>query len=54
MNQEQFKVFWIQLKPSLKLEWDKITEEDLLEIDGDLPRFTTVIEKRYGAARRRR
>jgi hypothetical protein len=54
MNQEQFKVFWIQLKPSLKLEWDKITEEDLFEIDGDLARFTTVIEKRYGAARRRR
>jgi uncharacterized protein YjbJ (UPF0337 family) len=50
MNQEQFKAFWIQLKPSLQAEWEKITEEDLLEIDGNLAKFTTVIEKRYGAA----
>ena len=36
MNQEQFKAFWIQLKPSLKVQWEKITEEDLHEIDGNL------------------
>ncbi|MEP6958437.1 MAG: hypothetical protein ABI980_06875 [Nitrospirota bacterium] len=52
MDQEQFKAFWIQLKPCLKIEWDKITEEDLLEIDGDLARFTIVIEERYGAAQK--
>ena len=31
MNQEQFKAFWIQLKSSLKVQWEKITEEDLHE-----------------------
>ena len=50
MNHEQFKAFWIQLEPSLKVQWEKITEEDLREIDGDLATFTAVIEKRYGAA----
>ena len=52
INQEQFKAFWVQLKPSLTIEWDKITEEDLLEINGDLTKFLTVVEKRYGAAQK--
>ena len=51
MNHEQFKAFWIQLEPSLKVHWEKITEEDLREIDGDLAKFTSVIEKRYGASK---
>jgi len=34
MNQEQFGQFWTQLKAPLKAKWEKITDEDLLEIDG--------------------
>jgi uncharacterized protein YjbJ (UPF0337 family) len=49
MNQEQFKAFWIQLKAPLKAKWEKITDADLLEIDGNLGTFTTVLVKRYGA-----
>ena len=49
MNQEQFKAFWIQLKPPLKAKWEKITDVDLLEIEGSLATFTTVLAKRYGA-----
>jgi uncharacterized protein YjbJ (UPF0337 family) len=49
MNQEQFKAFWIQLKAPLKSKWEKITDADLLEIDGNLGTFTTVLVKRYGA-----
>ena len=36
MNQEQFKAFWIQLKAPLKAKWEKITDADLLEIEGNL------------------
>ena len=48
MNQEQFGQFWTQLKAPLKAKWEKITDEDLLEIQGDLAKFSSVIQKRYG------
>jgi uncharacterized protein YjbJ (UPF0337 family) len=48
MNQEQFGQFWTQLKAPLKAKWEKITEEDLGEIQGDLAKFGTVLQKRYG------
>jgi len=48
MNQEQFGQFWTQLEAPLKAKWEKITEEDLGEIQGDLATFGTVLQKRYG------
>lgn len=48
MNKEQFGQFWEQLKAPLKAKWVNITEEDLIEIKGDLHRFETVLQKRYG------
>lgn len=48
MNQEQFGQFWTQLKAPLKAKWEKITEEDLGEIQGNLAKFGTVLQKRYG------
>jgi uncharacterized protein YjbJ (UPF0337 family) len=34
MNPEQFKDSWNQLKGSLKKEWRKFTDDDLLRIAG--------------------
>jgi uncharacterized protein YjbJ (UPF0337 family) len=48
MNKEQFGQFWEQLKTPLKAKWVNITDADLIEIKGDLDRFETVIQKRYG------
>jgi hypothetical protein len=48
MNQEQFGQFWTQLKSPLKAKWEQITEEDLLEITGDLAKFGAVLQRRYG------
>ena len=48
MNQEQFGQFWLQLKAPLKAKWEKITEDDILEIQGDLAKFSAVLQKRYG------
>ena len=48
MNQEQFGQFWTQLKVPLKATWEKITEEDLTDIEGDLARFGSVLQRRYG------
>lgn len=48
MTQEQFQQFWIQLKAPLKAKWEKITDVDLGEIQGNLATFTDILQKRYG------
>ncbi len=48
MTQEQFQQFWEQLKAPLMAKWEKITEADVLEIQGNLAAFTGVLQKRYG------
>lgn len=52
MNQEQFGQFWLQLKKPLKAKWDKLTDEDLVEIQGDVAKFGSVLQKRYGDAQK--
>ena len=49
MNQEQFGQFWTQLKAPLKAKWNKITESDLSEINGDLAKFSSLVAMRYTA-----
>jgi uncharacterized protein YjbJ (UPF0337 family) len=48
MNQEQFGQFWEQLKAPLKAKWEKLTEDDLTNIQGDLAKFGSVIQRLYG------
>ena len=48
MNTEQFKQSWGQLEGHLKKHWGKLTDDDLLQIEGDLDKFDGAIEKRYG------
>ena len=48
MNQEQFKGSWDQLKGSLKKHWGILTDDDLLQIGGDLEKFNGTIQIRYG------
>ena len=43
MNHEQFKAFWIQLEPSLKVQWEKITETER-DGAGHLPQAVTARE----------
>ena len=53
MNQEQFKAFWTELRVPLKAKWEKITDADLVEIDGSLATFIAVLAKRYGTTQNR-
>ena len=54
MNQEQFGQFWEQLKAPLQAKWEKITEPDLLEIQGNLATFARhSTEALWGIARGR-
>ena len=47
MTQEQFIGSWKHLKAPLKDKWDKLTDEDLLQIDGNLVKFKEVLDLRY-------
>jgi len=48
MNQEQFEQFWLQLKMPLTAKWERITDSDLREIQGNLATFKDIVLKRYG------
>lgn len=48
MNNEQFKQSWSQLQGYLQKRWKKLTNDDLLQIEGDLDKFNGAIETRYG------
>jgi len=48
MNQEQFKGSWDQLKGALKKQWGNLTDDDLLQMEGDQDKFNGTIQKRYG------
>lgn len=48
MNREQFKGQWSQLKGELKKQWGKLTDDDLLQIEGDYDKFMGKIQERYG------
>lgn len=50
MNQEQFEGSWDELKRAVKQHWDKVTDEDLVQIAGDQKKFTLAVQKRYGEA----
>ena len=47
MNQTQFQSFWEQLKAPLKNQWEQFTNEDLVQIQGDLATFNSKVDTRY-------
>ncbi|MBX3234655.1 MAG: CsbD family protein [Nitrospiraceae bacterium] len=48
MNADQFKGKWIQFKGEVKKQWGKITDDDLLQIEGDYDKFLGRVQERYG------
>ena len=48
MNNDQFKGQWKQFKGELKNKWGQLTDDDLLEAEGDYDKFLGVVQKRYG------
>lgn len=48
MNRDQFKGAWNQFKGELKKQWGKLTDDDLMQIEGDYDKFMGMVQKRYG------
>jgi uncharacterized protein YjbJ (UPF0337 family) len=48
MNQDQFKGRWSQFKGELKKKWGQLTDDDLLQIEGNYDKFIGTVQTRYG------
>jgi uncharacterized protein YjbJ (UPF0337 family) len=48
MNAEQFKGKWTQFKGEAKKQWGKLTDDDLMQVEGDYDKFIGRVQERYG------
>src|ERR687888_284184 len=48
MNADTFKGGWKEFKGELKKKWGQLTDNDLMEAEGDYDKFMGVVQKRYG------
>jgi uncharacterized protein YjbJ (UPF0337 family) len=44
---------WEQLRPQLRSWWDRLTEADLMAIEGQQDRLISIVQQRYGYPRER-
>ncbi len=51
MNQEQVKGKWSQMKGEAKRRWAKLTDDDLVEVEGSYDKLIGKIQERYGESR---
>ena len=42
---------WKQVSGTLKANWGKLTDDDLLEINGNLEKFQGKMQEKYGMAK---
>jgi uncharacterized protein YjbJ (UPF0337 family) len=48
MDDTRFKGSWHEFKGELKRKWGQLTDDDLLEAEGNYEKFLGVVQKRYG------
>jgi uncharacterized protein YjbJ (UPF0337 family) len=48
MNREQARGKWDQLKGEIKKKWARMTDDDLLEAEGDMDKLAGKIQERTG------
>ncbi|SIQ95980.1 Uncharacterized conserved protein YjbJ, UPF0337 family [Shewanella morhuae] len=51
MNNDIVQGKWKQVSGTLKANWGKLTDDDLLEIDGNLEKFQGKMQEKYGMAK---
>jgi uncharacterized protein YjbJ (UPF0337 family) len=51
MNKDILKGKWTQLKGTLRSKWGKLTDDDVVEIQGDTEKMIGKLQERYGYAR---
>ena len=51
MNPEILKGKWNQVKGEIRSKWGKITDDDLMHIQGDVEKMIGKLQERYGLKR---
>lgn len=51
MNKEMFKGHWNEYKGKVKQTWAKLTDDDILKIEGKADELCGLIQKRYGVTK---
>lgn len=51
MRKEELRENWKRLRDAVKIEWDRLTEEDLDEIAGERTLLVGKVEQRYDVTR---
>jgi uncharacterized protein YjbJ (UPF0337 family) len=51
MNPDVLKGRWNQLKGDIRSKWGKITDDDLMQIQGDTQKMIGKLQERYGLKR---
>jgi hypothetical protein len=52
MHVREMQPHWPELKMLAKARWQKLTEDDLDEVDGNPEKLVRLLQKRYGYPRR--
>ena len=53
MNPQEFQLCWDKLLPQIKQKFDKITDEDLNQINGKRDVLLSKIQQKYGIKRQK-
>jgi uncharacterized protein YjbJ (UPF0337 family) len=53
MNRDTLKGQWTQFKGDVKIQWGKLTDDDLSQINGNVDKLIGAVQERYGYARER-
>jgi uncharacterized protein YjbJ (UPF0337 family) len=51
VNTDQVKGKWHQVKGEAKIQWGKLTNDDLDQIEGNTEKLVGLVPERYGYAR---
>lgn len=53
MDSTQLKGKWHQLKGAVKAKWGELTDDELLQVEGDAERLSGLVQERYGYTKER-
>jgi uncharacterized protein YjbJ (UPF0337 family) len=51
MNWDEVKGKWTELQGNAKVRWAKLTDDDLLAVEGEKDKLVGKIQERYGVAK---
>ncbi len=51
MNTEELKGKWNQLKGEAKVQWGKLTDDHLEQVDGERDKLVGAVQEAYGKSR---